>query len=87
MLRILKFENPFCVPCKNIEETLTSLQNSMGFSLEHINTYTDEGAELAQEYSVMSTPTLILEKSGEVVEKIISVKSEKEYREIIGEFM
>jgi thioredoxin 1 len=84
MVKVIKFENPTCVPCKAVEAILTGLKEKMGFNLVHVDTYTDEGAELAQRYRVMSTPTVIIENDKGHLDVIPYVADTREYQERIA---
>ena len=83
MLKLIKFENPTCQPCKALEPVLTKLKESYDFELVKVDTYTDEGAEMAQNYRVMSTPTVIIEKDGEKVDCIIGAASMTSFETVV----
>jgi thioredoxin-like negative regulator of GroEL len=87
MIKVIKFENPTCKPCKEVEKILQAIKTTLDFELVNVDTYTDDGAELAQVYHVMSTPTVVIEKDGVMVDKIISLQAGVEYRERISSFM
>lgn len=76
MFNIMKFENPMCEPCKVMDVELNKLINDdeVDVEVEHIDTYTDDGAEIANLHEVMSTPTIIVfDEEGKVVHRISGV--------------
>lgn len=87
MLRVIKFENPNCQPCKTLEPILQELQLKYGFKLQHFDTYTDSGAEAAQQYHVMTTPTVIFLNGTEVLNQIIGLGPKESYEKLIRTLM
>ena len=87
MLRIIKFETPVCQPCKTLEPILQELKLKYGFELQHYNTYTDSGAAAAQQYHVMTTPTVIFLNDTEVLNQIIGLGPKESYEKFLKNLM
>lgn len=87
MLQLIKFENPDCQPCKTLASILQELKLKYGFELQHYNTYTDSGAAAAQQYHVMTTPTVIFLNGNEVLHQIIGLAPKESYEKLIKNLM
>ena len=66
-LVLVDFYATWCGPCKMMSPIIDSLANERAFKVVKIDV--DKNIEIAQEYSVMSIPTLILFKNGKLVDK------------------
>lgn len=66
-LVLVDFYATWCGPCKMMSPIIDSLVNERAFKVVKIDV--DKNIEIAQEYSVMSIPTLILFKNGKLIDK------------------
>lgn len=62
-MKLLKFEAPWCQPCKNLTKVLSGIE--IPYEVEVINI--DEDMAKAQKYNVRGVPTLILVADDDVV--------------------
>lgn len=65
------FWAPWCGHCTSLSPVLDELAADMEEQVKVVKINVDENKELAQKYSVMSLPTMILIKNGEKVEKLM----------------
>jgi thioredoxin 1 len=65
------FWAPWCGPCKMIAPVLEEIDSEMSERLKIVKLNTDENQQVTSQYGVMSIPTLIIFKDGEVVDKIV----------------
>ncbi len=80
---VIDFWAPWCAPCKMIEPILEELEEEMnGIAFGKVNT--DENQELAMKYGIMSIPTLLIFKNGELADMLIGVVPKEEIKERIG---
>ncbi|HOB86272.1 MAG TPA: thioredoxin [Bacillota bacterium] len=71
---LVDFWAPWCNPCKVIAPVLEELAADYGDQLKVAKVNVDENSQLAQRFGIMSIPTLLLFKNGEVVEKMMGVQ-------------
>lgn len=72
----------WCGPCKMIGPVLEKISEEMS-DVKVAKVNVDEQPDLADKYQVMSIPTLIVFKGGEIVNKTIGVQSEQEIRDML----
>ncbi len=70
-LVLVDFWAPWCGPCKMIAPVLEELDSEYGDKVKIVKLDVDENQETAAKYGVMSIPTLLILKDGEVVDKVV----------------
>ena len=75
---LVDFYAEWCGPCKMQGAVLEELED-----INIIKVNTDENPELAQEYGVMSIPTLILFENGNIKEQSVGFKSKSEVEDMV----
>jgi thioredoxin 1 len=68
---LVDFWAPWCGYCTKLAPVLDEVAAEMGGKLKLVKVNTDENHSLAQKYSIMSLPTMMLFKDGEQVEKLM----------------
>jgi len=70
---------PWCGPCKMLSPIVDEVaEEAVGFSVAKINA--DENPELVNKFHVMSIPTLLVFKNGELVNKSVGLISKDEIK-------
>lgn len=67
---LVDFWAPWCAPCKALMPTIEGIANEMGSKIKVAKINIDESPELANQFSIMSIPTLLIFHQGKVAEQI-----------------
>ena len=74
---LVDFWAPWCGPCRVIAPTLEELAEERGEELRVVKLNVDENQMTSAQYDVMSIPTLIVFRNGEIAKKIIGALPKK----------
>lgn len=70
-LVLVDFWAPWCGPCKMVAPVLEEVDQEMGDQVKIVKVNVDDNQQTSGAFGVMSIPTLILFKDGEMVEKVV----------------
>lgn len=74
---LVDFFAEWCGPCKMLAPIIEELTSEYEGKVKIVKLNVDETQETASKYQVMSIPTLIFFKGGEVVEKLVGFQSKE----------
>ncbi|WP_339147102.1 MULTISPECIES: thioredoxin [unclassified Sutcliffiella] len=83
-LVLADFWAPWCGPCKMIAPVLEELDQDMGEKVKIVKVDVDENQETAGKFGVMSIPTLLVIKNGEVVDKAVGYQPKEALAELLN---
>jgi thioredoxin 1 len=72
---LVDFWAEWCGPCKQIAPILADIAQEQAGKLTIAKLNVDEHGDIAGRFNVMSIPTLLVFKNGEIVNKIVGAKS------------
>ena len=71
---ILYFSAVWCGPCKILKPVMEEISNDMSDSIDIHYIDINDNMELAGKYQIMSVPTLLFVKGGEIKNKIVGLQ-------------
>lgn len=71
---ILYFSAVWCGPCKILKPVMEEISNEMSDSIDIHYIDINDNMELAGKYQIMSVPTLLFIKGGEIKNKIVGLQ-------------
>ena len=69
----------WCGPCQMISPIIEQIADEYVEKMPVVKVDIDQNRELAEEYKIMSIPTVILFKDGKEVQRLVGAKSSAEY--------
>lgn len=81
------FMAKWCAPCKQMEPILEAVAEALdGKKIKLARLDVDLARELAQQYQIMSVPTILVFKKKKVVEQLVGARSKKELLEKLQDY-
>ncbi len=68
---LVDFWAPWCGPCRAVAPTVDAIATEFSGKLKVVKLNTDESVEVATKYGVVSIPTLMVFKGGQMVERVL----------------
>lgn len=87
-LVLIDFWATWCGPCRMQAPILDQLAEEYDEDeFRIVKMDVDENPQTPQEFGIMSIPTLLLKKDGQVVEKAIGVHTKEQLRQMISQYL
>lgn len=84
---LIDFYADWCGPCKMMAPVVEEVANELEGKLKVGKVNVDENQDLAMDYNVMTIPTILLIKEGEVKKSFIGVTDKSEILEAIRQMI
>ena len=81
---IVDFWAPWCAPCRMMGPVIEQLATEYDGKAKVGKVNVDEETGLAQQFQVMSIPTIVLMKNGKVINQLIGVRSKAELESLLS---
>ena len=86
-LVLLDFYSDSCIPCKKLSPVLGELEEEYGEKVSVYKINVNYEQKLAEAYQVMSSPTLILFKNGDVLDRKTGVQKKAALAEWLDQYL
>ena len=80
---IVDFYADWCGPCKMMSPIIDEIAEELGASVKVGKVNSDENMELAEKFGIMSIPTIMVFKNGQLVKSFVGVTSKSSIIEAI----
>ena len=70
---LIDFYADWCGPCKMMSPVIDEIAEELGENVKVVKINVDENVNLAENYEVMSIPTILVLKNGEVLKSFVGV--------------
>lgn len=82
---LIDFYADWCGPCKMMGPIIDEIAEKKGETIKVGKVNVDENQDLAMKYGVMSIPTIVIIKNGEVEKTFVGVRDKNEILGAIGD--
>ena len=80
---LVDFFATWCGPCKMMSPIIDEIAEELGESIKVGKVDSDENMELAEEFGIMSIPTIMIFEKGQVIKTFIGVTSKDEIMKVL----
>ncbi len=84
---LVDFFANWCGPCKMLAPTIEELSHDYEGRCLVAKVDVDESPEVARSFGIMSIPTVIIFKDGEIVDKMIGYRLKREFVEVLERYL
>ena len=84
---VVDFWAEWCGPCKMIAPILTEIAAEKAGQVTIAKLNVDDHGDVAQRYGIMSIPTLLVFKDGQMVKKMVGAKGKSQLLQDLEEFI
>ncbi len=86
-LTLTDFWAEWCGPCKMQSPVIEQLDEESDGTVQYLKMDVDDNPETARQFGIMSIPTLLIQKDGEVVESLIGYHSKEQIEEVLSQYV
>ena len=87
MLKITKFTASWCKPCEQLDRAMNDILPSYNTGVLYTKVDVEEDVDYAEKMQIRGVPTLIFENDGEIVCRLVGLRSGNEIKAIIDQYV
>ena len=76
---LVDFWAPWCGPCQMLGPIIESVAIDLKDKVKVIKVNVDEAQEIAMKYNIVSIPTVIVFKAGQIIDTLIGFRQKEDY--------
>ena len=80
---LVDFWAEWCMPCRMLAPTIEKIAKDYAGKVKVGKIDTDANRDVAMKYQISAIPTVILFRNGEVAQKFVGLRQEKEFKEVL----
>ena len=80
---LIDFWASWCGPCKMLSPIIDEVSNEVSDNIKICKVNIDEQQDLATQFGIMSIPTLVVIKNGQIINNSVGVRSKEEILEML----
>ena len=84
---LAEFYGVWCMPCKMLSGVLDKVDAKMEDKINIVKIDVDKSTELVKKIGVLTTPTMVVFKNGEEVERAVGFRQEKQIVDMVSKFL
>ena len=84
---VVDFWATWCGPCRMVGPIMDELADDFDGKVQIAKVNVDDQGELAAKFKIMSIPTILTFKNGELAEKVVGARSKEEFSEMINKLL
>ncbi len=84
---LVDFWAAWCGPCRMVAPIIEQVAEEFQGKAKVAKINVDEQSELAQQYRIMSIPTLIVFKDGKIAESVVGAKSKNDLSNMLNKYI
>jgi len=80
---LVDFWAEWCMPCRMLAPTIEKIAKDYAGKVKVGKIDTDANRDVAMKYQISAIPTVILFRGGQVAQKFVGLRQEKEFKEVL----
>ena len=77
---VIEFASAACAPCQTMDSLLEELSAQYGEQIRFVRLDVQENFDIALDYHIIATPTLLIFKNSEMVDKLVGLEDAETIR-------
>ena len=80
---LVDFWAEWCMPCRMLTPTIEKIAKDYSGKIKVGKVDTDSNRDISMKYGIHAIPTVILFKKGEVAQKFVGLRQERDFKEVL----